>query len=322
MNTPGHRCPFLREVQVKSCQASSIRKVIPRSSDVTPEERCSSPEYVTCPVMKEFHEEHPQASRCPFLHESLVQYCSAAAVPKYIPYSESMLTRCGTENHKYCEQYLAYARPKGSHQHTESGQGPSIDVGGISYPTDRSYTANHMWMDLNEDGYCHIGIDAFFSSVIGKVENITFAGDNWDGRPAVVFHACGIDMPIVFPYVLEKAVQNSSIRSHPNWVMEHPYSLGWLFEGHSSPGMTAEAPMDKAPQLLSAQGASEELRQDLDKIVHHFTRRATPSGTWETPLMADGGCLCFEEIHRLAREEILYLYNEFFSPSRTHERGR
>ena len=51
------------------------------------------------------------AGRCPFLHESLVQYCGAASLTKYIPYSEAVLSHCGTESHRYCELFLAFAHP-------------------------------------------------------------------------------------------------------------------------------------------------------------------------------------------------------------------
>ncbi len=322
METPGHRCPFLREVQVKSCQASTIRKVIPRSPDAIPEERCSSREYVTCPIAKEFHEEHPQASRCPFLHESLVQYCAAAAVPKYIPYSESMLTRCGTENHQYCEQFLTYARPKGQSDHNDNPKDPTVSVSGVSYRTDRSYTPNHMWMQVNDDGFCHIGVDGFFASVIGRVEDVSFATDQWDGRPTAVFRACGIDMPMVFPFTLGKAIPNTSLRKHPEWVTERPFSFGWLFEGQTAPATTAPRKDGDRSPLLPPAYAVNALRDDIDRLIHHFTRRVAPALSTEKPLMADGGCLCFEEIHRLAREEMLYLYNEFFSPSRAPERSR
>jgi hypothetical protein len=48
-------------------------------------ERCSSPDYLNCPVSKQHHEERPLPDRCPFLHQSLVQYCAADSVTKYIP---------------------------------------------------------------------------------------------------------------------------------------------------------------------------------------------------------------------------------------------
>ncbi|MFZ4621995.1 MAG: hypothetical protein ACOYNS_15645, partial [Bacteroidota bacterium] len=106
------RCQFLREAQVKFCRASAYRKMIVRLAEQTENERCSSKEYVTCPAAKQHLEVNPSSSHCPFLHESLVQYCTAAAVTKYIPYTESVLSQCGTDSHKYCELHLALAQPQ------------------------------------------------------------------------------------------------------------------------------------------------------------------------------------------------------------------
>ena len=106
------RCPFLREAQVKFCRASAYRKMIVRLAEQPEHERCSSREYVNCPAAKQHMEDRPSIDHCPFLHESLVQYCTAAAVTKYIPYTESVLSQCGTESHKYCELYLGLAQPQ------------------------------------------------------------------------------------------------------------------------------------------------------------------------------------------------------------------
>ena len=41
-----------------------------------------------------------------------MQYCGAAPVAKFVPYSESLLSRCGNDSFRYCELYLAMAHPK------------------------------------------------------------------------------------------------------------------------------------------------------------------------------------------------------------------
>ena len=108
------RCPFLCEARVKSCGASDFKKMIvriPSLSENETNERCSTGEYVTCPWVKQRHEEFPNEARCPFLQESLAQYCSGSSVVKYVPYSDPSLTRCGTSSHRYCELFLMLSHP-------------------------------------------------------------------------------------------------------------------------------------------------------------------------------------------------------------------
>jgi hypothetical protein len=115
------RCPFLREAQVKFCQVAPSRKMILRIPVQGVHEKCSSADYVTCSAAKEYHEEIPNQDRCPFLQESLMQYCAAAPVIKLLPYSESILSRCGNHDHLCCEVYLSMADPE---HHVPAG-GPS-----------------------------------------------------------------------------------------------------------------------------------------------------------------------------------------------------
>ena len=98
---------------------------------------------------------------CPFLHESLMQYCAAASVTRLVPYSESLLSRCGNPSYRYCELYLQMAHPLP----------PAETVDGLPMPADLGYSANHMWLDTaaqaGGDGVCYAGIDAFLSRMLG-----------------------------------------------------------------------------------------------------------------------------------------------------------
>ncbi len=103
-------CPFLREAQVRSCQASHVRKLIVDGIGTAADVTCLTEAHVNC---ASFHEQHAVSdgpARCPFLHERLMQYCGVQAVPKMVPYSE--LSRCGSESFRYCELYLDIARPR------------------------------------------------------------------------------------------------------------------------------------------------------------------------------------------------------------------
>jgi len=103
------RCPLLREAQVRFCTASPYRKLIVRLPVKPEQERCSSAEYVLCSSARQHFEERPSADHCPFLQESLMQYCGAAAVPKFIPYSEAVASRCTGDGHNTCAAFAALA---------------------------------------------------------------------------------------------------------------------------------------------------------------------------------------------------------------------
>src|SRR4051794_32653951 len=86
-------CPFLKEAQVKYCLASPVRKLIPIAAAARADEKCGSPDHATCPVYRTQPAEQVTAASCPYLGESLMQYCGAAPVAKMVPYSESLLSR-------------------------------------------------------------------------------------------------------------------------------------------------------------------------------------------------------------------------------------
>ncbi|HXY41829.1 MAG TPA: hypothetical protein VEQ10_19295 [Vicinamibacteria bacterium] len=99
------RCPFLREEQVKSCQAAPFRKSLARASVRSDLERCSSPAHVDCRVAPRSHEAHPSPEHCPFLKESLVQFCALTPLPIYVPWSDSPELRCAHSGHRSCELF-------------------------------------------------------------------------------------------------------------------------------------------------------------------------------------------------------------------------
>ena len=36
------------------------------------------------------------------------------------------------------------------------------------------YSPSHLWLDVGDDGLCHLGIDAFLARVVGSVERLVF----------------------------------------------------------------------------------------------------------------------------------------------------
>lgn len=323
MNISGKRCPLLREAQVKSCQASAIRKQVLRYAESSGEELCSSRNYDSCPLVKECHEEHSAHLRCPFLHESLVQYCAASPVTKYVPYSESLITRCGTRNHHYCPVFISHSRPvhiSGDSDDAESRRADCGDllVEGLPVSSHLRYTPNHMWLDLEPDGDVHIGLDAFVGHVLGKIESVCYFPNTSNGRPAAVLSTRGIDLPIVFPFDMKIFTTNTNVRSHPAYITDHPYTLGWLFEGKIN---MKSKPSGQNEDLGLIEGSEivPWFQSEITRLTNVIHNHILPRHSSFKGAMADGGALSHDITSHLDREEVLFLFNEFFSPSRLWE---
>ncbi len=283
-------CPFLKEAAVKYCQAAGMRKMIPLAQAGAAQEKCSSGEHRDCAVYRGCPPESNGREACPFLRESLMQYCSAAPVAKLIPYSEPALSRCGSDRYRYCELYLTMSHPPAAVE--------SVD--GIPMPGWLRYTANHMWVDVTDEGICHAGIDAFFSRALGKIETVTYVCPKAFRRAAVVLRAAGVDVEVVFPNPLRVTSCNPYARANPASIECEPYTSGWLFEGAAEPETTADL----------FEGA--EARQWMEREhlrMNEFLQRTTGCGA-----LADGGALACGVASQLDRSQMLALFHEFFSP--------
>lgn len=287
-------CPFLREAQVKYCRTATVRKLIPLAQAGCAEEKCASGEHRTCKVFQTQPqlEEAGALGPCPYLRESLMQYCAAAPVTRLVPYSESLLSRCGNDSHRYCELYLSMAR----------SSMPTEEVDGIAMPSSLRYTANHMWLDVGEDGVCHAGIDAFLTRLLGPIDRLTFVQLKGRHRPAAVLTVNGVDLQVTFPNAFLLTGCNLYLRANPSRITCEPYTAGWLFEGVPSP--------ETLENLLEGASARQWMEQEQRRMTEFLQQeQAAKSGT-----MADGGLFAASLAHRLDRDRMLVLFHEFFSP--------
>jgi glycine cleavage system H lipoate-binding protein len=318
------RCPFIREAQVKYCRASAFRKMIVRMPGQLNDERCSSPEYARCPAAKQHNEDHPSLDHCPFLHESLVQYCAAASVTKYIPYSEAVLSNCGTESHKYCELFLAIASPEHPSFHeTEIDTAICNDytkahmVDGVSVPGWLSYSPNHMWMNVSDDGVVHIGVDAFLAKTLGSLDRLSFITTKGVARPTVVLTVCGVDLQMVFPNPIHISKANAYLRTNPSKVLTDPYTIGWLFEGTEVKDSSSKKDSPSREGLVTGKAAVSWMQNEtsrMSEVVHVLSQSEDHHGN---VLMTDGGGTQQGFVRHLHRDETLNLFNDFFSPLAT-----
>lgn len=314
------RCPFLREAQVKFCCASEFKKMIVRNQSNENNERCSSPAYVTCPAAKQRQEDLPSRTHCPFLQESLVQYCSAASVVKYVPYNDMSLSRCGNSSHRYCELSLMIQNPSLLTSHEIDAPELDLDdsessvwlVDGLQTTGWLFYSANHMWADVDEEGFCHIGIDPFLAKVLGKVEKITFATSSGERHPAVSITANGIDFQMVFPNKISISATNSHLRADTNRLITDPYTFGWLFEGTAQRDLKS-TDTDIKRGMIHGKSARVWMQNESRRLSEFVHEKFVGTQGNDQRLMADGGTFSEDILQHLSKEEALLLYNEFFS---------
>lgn len=314
------RCPFLREAQVKFCGASAFRKMIvrlpeqPGSQESLRHERCSSADYIHCPSVKEHLEEHPSTGHCPFLTESLVQYCTAASVTKYIPYTESLLSQCGTDSHRYCDLYLALAHPENTApSEGQAGQSTAGEesISEIRVPTSLWYAPNHMWLDITEEGTLHIGIDEFLAKTLGSIDTISFVTAKGIQRPTVAFTVRGVDMQLVFPNPICVLRANTYLRTNPKKLLTNPYSYGWLYEGEI---LKSSEVNSVCTHLITGKQAVEWMKHEVERMSAFAHERVAQADSNGAVLMADGGGFYSGIAQHISRDEILQMSNEFFSP--------
>jgi len=302
------RCPFLREAQVKYCQGSAVKKMIVRMQNDAGGELCSSSNYVNCPSLKQHHEEQSQQTRCPFLQESLVQYCSASSVTKYVPYSESSIIRCGNNGHRYCDLFLSVAATN------DVGAANETIIDNIHFPTGLAYSTNHMWLDQSDDGMYHIGVDAFLTRIFHQVDAINFLPSNKSNLQTVVLTVRGVDLQLVFPIPISVNRVNSYLRADIQKLISHPYKSGWLYEGTLLEADSSQS-ANPTSDMLRGDEAVNWMKSEVRHLSEFIHDQIIPNQVSGQHLMMDGGVVHPDFLNHLNEKELLHLFNEFFSPN-------
>lgn len=306
------RCPYLKDARAKYCRVSAFKKMIVQTPGQTEPERCSTPSYLDCSVARHHGELLPLQSFCPYLQESPVQYCSAASLTKFIPYSAAQLSPCGGESHRYCEFYLGIDSEDRAAAPQESApvvmQAEQKDfIEGVEIPRRLAYSANHMWLDITEDGSCHIGFDAFLVKVFGGFDKLSFVTIKGIDNPAVALTVLGIDLRMVFPNRMLVTRTNGQLRAKPEKLPAAPYTLGWLFEGADvQPGEVRAGLIQGAETHLWIQREMHRLSEFVQSRLFSYPQR-------ERRKLLKAG-LGEGLMRRLRREDIICLFDEFFAP--------
>ncbi len=313
------RCPYLKDARVKFCRVSAFKKMILQAPGQAGQERCSTSAYRDCSLVQERGPDVLFRSCCPYLQESSAQYCSAAALTRFIPSSDADISPCLSESHRYCEFYLDAGPETGMPRQFPIATGASPPesaavlqeiVGGIEVPSRLYYSANHMWLDVNEGELCHVGLDAFWTRVFGPVEQLSFQTTKGLDLPTAVLTVCGIDLHMVFPNRLFVVRTNSVLRSKPEKLASAPYTLGWLFEAKDlEPGQACAGLIHGAPVRPWVEREMNQLSRFMEGRLFALPpreHRAALKGKARTARRRD-----------MRREDVIELFNEFFAPRRT-----
>ncbi len=237
-----------------------------------------------------------------------MQFCSAVAVPTYVPYSEAPLSRCGSDNHAYCDVFLYFMESEHEDSPTPLR---AVDVA----PSEGvSYSHNHMWIDVHEDRTCHIGIDAFLAKFLHSIEQLTYVTTKAACNPTAVVTVHGTDLQLVFPHKVHLTAVNTRVRARPSVALSHPYTHGWLFEGtilsDQPVRFAASQDGDKVGNAQARRWLGQETRR-LTEYVHSTLLAGRNNGV---VTMMDGGQWSETLITQLTRDELLQLWNTFFNP--------
>ena len=292
-------CPFLRETRVRGCQAAPVRKLIVESFASSGDEKCTNGCHADCVIYRDRPMPDDPLGRCPHLNEHLMQFCAVQSVPKLVPYSESRINRCGSSGYRFCEMYLSLARPAGVAPR-DAGM-----VEGIAVPLGLSYSANHMWLDMDENGVFHVGIDAFLARVLGSLDRVSFVTQGGVGYPDAVLSVGDTDWPMVFPNRLQITAANIYLRGNPAPLVNDPYGAGWLFEG--------KACADGSPKrnLRSGSDAVAWMRDEVRRLSQ-FVQDCSAAQEPELAGVYDGGVFVAGLLNHFDREASFRLFHEFF----------
>jgi glycine cleavage system H lipoate-binding protein len=293
------QCPFLAAIDALTCELATVRKFVPGNAVIEAEQRCSSADWPGCPLLTET--ESPSGGnlqRCPHLREVLLQRCTASPAELLIPGGAHLPSRCAGPAHRYCSLYLARTNP---HPDPRAKQLTAL-------PPHLAVTPNHMWIDVHTDGTCHLGVDAFLVRVVGKVVRLTFSSTRGLSRPAAVLKVgVGLELPLVFPFMVDVVAANLALKREPEALTIDPYGRGWLYEGRLVEEILPTE-MLRAGEHARSWLAAEMTR--LTEVVHGVVaHRKSDLG----PTLADGGLFADGLADGLDQVELLRVFVAFFA---------
>lgn len=302
------RCSFLQETRVRHCRAAPGHTQVRHANERVVADKCATPAHKDCTGAPALSPSDRDREVCPLLSELVVQSCAAAEVAKYVPKTETPISRCNSDAHRYCHVYLNQLGPQSR---------PSAEDRGVELAPERDYATNHLWLDASGDGSLHVGIDGLLARVLGRVDGVKFVGGRGPQRPAAVVRIGSRELPIIFPNRLPLHAVNVRLRTEPNLLCDDPYGSGWLFEGYDSAVRERGASTSMARVgLLRGSEASAWMAEDFDRVSLLVHRLVESRSTGRESTMLDGGAFVRGVAHHLGESELHQLYGEVFAVGR------
>ena len=272
-------CPFLREGRARYCHAAPVRKLILDGPGATDGGRCASARYVE---LRTGSEEQSAARSLPASGRD-----SGAVLRRLSDSETGAVQRFGIiKLHQQQVSILRFLPAPGTTARSTTRAATLL------------YTQNHFWLDAEESGLCHIGIDGFWPKSPGTVDGVTFVSSRGTHCPALALTVHGVEWPMSFPNPVMIQKVNSRLRSDPARLTADPYGAGWLFEGWEVPGRTRAG-------LISGPQAAAWQAQRTGTAGREIHETHAPG--------CDGGTPVRGVARFLSREDLVCLFQHFFS---------
>ena len=195
-------CPFLREGRARYCHAAPVRKLILDGPGATEGGRCASAQYVECELAAKKQDASAIAVR--------IWKKSACSIAEF--HRLRNWCRSAIRNFQVAPAtHIVIAIPT-CIWHTRTS----------TPPPNLLYSQNHFWLDAEESGLCHIGVDGFFADIAGTVDGVTFVSSRGTHCPALALTVHGVEWPMSFPNPLMIQKVNSRVRSDPTRLTADP----------------------------------------------------------------------------------------------------
>ncbi|HTP13640.1 MAG TPA: hypothetical protein VMM37_08410, partial [Bacteroidota bacterium] len=159
-----------------------------------------------------------------------------------------------------------------------------------------------MWVDVHDDGSCHVGIDALMAAFITEVERLQFVVAGSVPQPAAVLTVRGIDLPLTFPEKIRVKGVNAYLRARPDRLTSHPYTLGWLFEGILGDSPEGGVRRLEGQRAIGHGEASQWMKRESRRLDEFIRDKIIPTNATDLVTMTDGGTWNEGLITHLTRE--------------------
>jgi glycine cleavage system H protein len=157
--------------------------------------------------------------------------------------------------------------------------------GALTFPGDRRYARNHLWIQAVEEGVVRVGLDALVARLADAPVALDLPREGelvTRGGPLVTLSGDAGDLRLSSPVTGRVVAVNEPLRHAPDAALEAPYGDGWLVEV----AMTATADFG---HLASAADMRRQAHHDAQRLRRKVAMELLTSHQDVGPTMADGG---------------------------------